>query len=84
MARRASNQSHSIWLDSNQSHSIGKHTDSRRAGEQALGADPNFLLGRWIQRARDMADGPEQGGAKDLFEFNARNQVLVRDAPIAR
>lgn len=41
--------------------------------DQLLASNENFLLGRWIENARNSAT-PE---ASDLYEFNARNQVTM-------
>ena len=42
--------------------------------DQLLSSDINFLLGIWIEGARNSVSSPS---AKDLYEFNARNQITL-------
>eukprot|EP01116_Phalansterium_solitarium_P003016 TRINITY_DN1344_c0_g1_i1.p1 TRINITY_DN1344_c0_g1~~TRINITY_DN1344_c0_g1_i1.p1 ORF type:complete len:903 (-),score=-53.28 TRINITY_DN1344_c0_g1_i1:721-3429(-) len=45
-----------------------------------MASEPNFLLGRWIKRARDLAEPLE----KDHLEFNARAQVTLWGKSVPR
>ncbi len=45
--------------------------------DMLLSSDVNFLLGRWIQWARDSAPPNNSSAAADALEFNARNQITL-------
>lgn len=42
--------------------------------DRLLSSRPEFMLGTWLQRAKDIAAGPEE---KQLYEWNARTQITV-------
>ncbi|CAK9079389.1 Alpha-N-acetylglucosaminidase (N-acetyl-alpha-glucosaminidase) (NAG) [Cleaved into: Alpha-N-acetylglucosaminidase 82 kDa form [Durusdinium trenchii] len=46
-----------------------------RTMDDLLKTSPDFLLGRWLKLARDLAGS--NASQQDLFEYNARNQVTL-------
>ena len=42
--------------------------------DRLLGSDSHYLLGTWIKAARDNGMTDQE---KDMYEFNARNQVTL-------